>query len=106
MIKTSGYRVSPTEVEEAAYATGLVGDAVATGVPHAKLGQVIVLIASPASGATMDDQALLTAMKRLLPNYMVPHAVRWEANLPRNPNGKFDRPRLAASVKDLFAVAT
>ena len=24
MIKTSGYRVSPTEVEEAAYATGLV----------------------------------------------------------------------------------
>ena len=31
MIKTSGYRVSPTEVEEAAYATGLVRDAVALG---------------------------------------------------------------------------
>ena len=35
LIKTSGYRVSPTEVEEEAYATGLVGDAVAIGVPHA-----------------------------------------------------------------------
>ena len=31
MIKTSGYRVSPTEIEEAAYATGLVRDAVALG---------------------------------------------------------------------------
>ena len=38
MIKTSGYRVSPTEVEEEAYATGLVVDAVAVGVPHARLG--------------------------------------------------------------------
>ncbi len=33
MIKTSGYRVSPTEVEEIAYASGLVGDAVAVGRP-------------------------------------------------------------------------
>ena len=32
MIKTSGYRVSPTEIEEAAYGTGLVRDAVAIGV--------------------------------------------------------------------------
>ena len=46
MIKTSGYRVSPTEVEEEAYATGLVGDAVAVGVPHARLGHGIVLVAS------------------------------------------------------------
>ena len=32
MIKTSGYRVSPTEIEEVAYDTGLVRDAVALGV--------------------------------------------------------------------------
>ena len=32
MIKTSGYRVSPTEIEEVAYGTGLVRDAVALGV--------------------------------------------------------------------------
>ena len=39
MIKTSGYRVSPTEIEEVAYATGLVRDAVALGVDDARLGQ-------------------------------------------------------------------
>jgi acyl-CoA synthetase (AMP-forming)/AMP-acid ligase II len=32
MIKTSGYRVSPTEIEEVAYDSGLVGDAVAMGL--------------------------------------------------------------------------
>jgi acyl-CoA synthetase (AMP-forming)/AMP-acid ligase II len=34
MMKTSGYRVSPTEVEEILYATQLVGECVAFGVPH------------------------------------------------------------------------
>ena len=41
MIKTSGYRVSPTEIEEVAYATGLVRDAVALGVEDDTLGQRI-----------------------------------------------------------------
>ena len=48
MIKTSGYRVSPTEIEEVAYDTGLVRDAVALGVEDAKLGQHVVLVVSPA----------------------------------------------------------
>ena len=33
MIKTSGYRVSPTEVEEVLYGTQLIGEAAAFGVP-------------------------------------------------------------------------
>ena len=36
MIKTSGYRVSPTEIEEVVYETGLVRDAVALGVDDAR----------------------------------------------------------------------
>jgi acyl-CoA ligase (AMP-forming) (exosortase A-associated) len=38
MIKTSGYRVSPTEVEEVLYATGLVGECAVFGVAHDVLG--------------------------------------------------------------------
>lgn len=94
MIKTSGVRVSPTEVEEEAYATGLIGDAVAIGVPHERLGQAIVLAASPASGKTADTDTLLTALRHRLPRYMVPLAVEWRASLPRNSNGKFDRAQL------------
>lgn len=102
MIKTSGYRVSPTEIEEVVYQTGLVLDAVAVGVPHATLGQAIVLVAAPASGAPADAQGLLDECRRRLPNFMVPQHVEWRDSLPRNPNGKFDRPRLAAELQALY----
>lgn len=90
MIKTSGYRVSPTEIEEVAYATGMVRDAVALGVEDPALGQRIVLIAS-AIGEKLDAPALLTAFRRQLPQYMVPSSVVEMAALPTTPNGKFDR---------------
>ena len=90
MIKTSGYRVSPTEVEEAAYNTGLVRDAIAVGVDDPALGQRIALIATPA-GPHLDVAALLTTLRQLLPLYMVPSEVDVRTELPRSPNGKFDR---------------
>jgi acyl-coenzyme A synthetase/AMP-(fatty) acid ligase len=102
MIKTSGYRVSPTEVEEVVFATGLVADAAAVGVPHATLGQAIAIVAAPAPGKSADSDALLDACRRQLPTFMVPHHIEWRDSLPRNPNGKYDRPRLAAELKTLF----
>lgn len=94
MIKTSGYRVSPTEVEEVAYATGLVRDAVALGIEDARLGQRIVVVATPADQSDLDPAALIAAMKRTLPSYMVPAQIRVLDEIPRSPNGKFDRKRL------------
>jgi len=90
MIKTSGYRVSPTEVEEVAHATGLVGDAVALGVDDERLGQRIVLAASPANGR-LDPDELLAELRRRLPLFMVPKRVVARPSLPRSPNGKLDR---------------
>ena len=94
MIKTSGYRVSPTEIEEEAYATGLVRDAVALGVEDAKLGQHILLVVSPAGSDGLDGAALIAAMKRKMPLYMVPSVVVVRDEIPRSPNGKFDRAML------------
>jgi acyl-CoA ligase (AMP-forming) (exosortase A-associated) len=90
MIKTSGYRVSPTEIEEVAYDTGLVRDAVALGLEDARLGQRIVLVASPAI-PECDPSAVLAAMKRELPLYMVPQEVVVREHISTSPNGKFDR---------------
>lgn len=117
MIKTSGYRVSPTEVEEVLYATQLVGECVAFGVEHPSLGQAIQVIATPAQAATPAaseraalaaasqaqaqqaalEQALQQACRRHLPAYMVPAGIALRPGpLPRNPNGKLDRALLAA----------
>lgn len=91
MIKTSGYRVSPSEIEEVAYGTGLVRDVVALGVEDAKLGQHVVLVVSPPGGATVDVDALLAQMRKALPLYMLPRRVDVRPQIPRSPNGKLDR---------------
>jgi acyl-CoA ligase (AMP-forming) (exosortase A-associated) len=91
MIKTSGYRVSPTEIEEVVYDTGLVGGAVALGVDDPVLGQRIVLVVSPANGNPLTSEMLLARLKRELPLYMLPKEVVVRSALPRSPNDKFDR---------------
>ena len=102
MIKTSGYRVSPTEVEEAVYASGLVGEAVALGIPHPEQGQAIVVVATPADGAVLDAEGILAHCRPILPRYMVPASIVARESLPRNPNGKIDRKRMADELGDLF----
>ena len=94
MIKTSGYRVSPTEIEEVVYGTGLVRDAVALGIDDPRLGQRIVLAVSPANGRELDADVLLSELKQHLPLYMVPNEIVVRNTLPRSPNDKFDRNRL------------
>ncbi|MGC3984924.1 MAG: acyl-CoA ligase (AMP-forming), exosortase A system-associated [Pseudorhodoferax sp.] len=97
MIKCSGYRISPTEVEELLYATGLVGECAAFGVAHPTLGQVVHVVVTPASGAGLDVAQLLAICRARMPAYMVPaHVDVRPAPLPRNPNGKIDRKLLAA----------
>jgi acyl-CoA ligase (AMP-forming) (exosortase A-associated) len=104
MIKTSGYRVSPTEIEEVVYGTGLVAEAAAVGVPHPALGQAIALVATAPDGDTLETAALLAACKLALPGFMQPAWVDVRTQpLPRNPNGKIDRPLLAADLAHVFA---
>ncbi|MEW5879381.1 MAG: acyl-CoA ligase (AMP-forming), exosortase A system-associated [Pseudomonadota bacterium] len=106
MIKTSGYRVSPNELEEVIYGAGHVGECAAFGVEHPTLGQAIVVVATPPEGQTLDAQTVLAACRERLPVYMVPALVDVRPGpLPRNPNGKIDRKLLAGEFADRFREA-
>lgn len=102
MIKTSGYRVSSTEIEEVIFATDLVDEAVAIGVPHPTLGQGIIVVAKPKGAGPLAQSDLLAACRRDLPLYMVPALFVERPHLPRNPNGKIDRPALARELSESF----
>ena len=103
MIKTSGYRVSPTEIEEVAYATQLVGECAALGVPHPRLGHAVVLVVTPRNGAALSGDEVLAACRDRLPIYMMPARVDVRPGpLPRNPNGKIDRKLLSTEFQTLF----
>lgn len=103
MIKSSGYRTSPTEIEEVIYATQRVGECAAFGVEHPTLGQAVVLVVTPKEGEAFDEQALLAECRVRMPIYMVPVKVAVRTgSLPRNPNGKIDRKQLSSEYRDLF----
>ena len=106
MIKTSGYRVSPTEVEEVLYSQPGVMEAAIFGVPHTTLGEAIVGLVVPREGHSLDEHALIRATREALPTFMVPaRLIESQTLLPRNPNGKVDRTLLAHEYRHLFQSA-
>jgi acyl-CoA ligase (AMP-forming) (exosortase A-associated) len=99
MIKVSGYRISPTEVEEVIYGAGGVLEAAAVGLSHPTLGQAIAVAAVPLPDADVSAESLMAACRRALPGYMVPATIDIRHDsLPRNPNGKIDRKLLQAEL--------
>ena len=92
MIKTSGNRVSPGEIEEAAMASGIVTQVAAFGVPDALLGQAIAIFAS--GGGENAEERLRIWLRRELPAHMQPRTIHWRDALPISANGKFDRAAL------------
>ncbi|MBI1905120.1 MAG: acyl-CoA ligase (AMP-forming), exosortase A system-associated [Rhodocyclales bacterium] len=104
MIKTSGYRVSPTEIEDVLYAQPSVGECIAFGTPHPVTGQEICVIASPVPGHALDSSSLIAACRKHMPAYMVPARIEiMPQPLPRNPNGKIDRQALVRAWRERHA---
>jgi acyl-CoA ligase (AMP-forming) (exosortase A-associated) len=101
MIKTSGYRVSPGEIEEVLFGMPDVQQAVAFGAPHPQLGSGIVLIVQSAPGM-LDIDSILAHCRVHLPMFMLPGHVEIVADLPRNPNGKIDRKTLSTRFAKVF----
>lgn len=92
MIKTSGNRVSPTEIEEVAIESRQVAEACAIGRKDERLGEAIILYVRGEG----DDAALKAYLKSVLPNFMQPAEVIWLEAFPTNANGKLDRNLLAS----------
>ena len=80
MIKTSGNRVSPTEVEEAVVASGYATEAVALGLPDPRLGEAIALVLRP--DRSSEEPALRAWLRQQLPNFMQPGPIMWRNELP------------------------
>lgn len=106
MIKSSGYRISPNEVEEVLYASGTVGECAAFGVPSEALGEAVAVVVTAHDGGTLDVAALQAFCRDRLPAYMLPaHVQVREGPLPRNANGKIDRKLLGTEFRHALAGA-
>ncbi|MBN9590206.1 MAG: acyl-CoA ligase (AMP-forming), exosortase A system-associated [Alphaproteobacteria bacterium 64-11] len=100
LIKTSGYRVSPTEIEDVLHASGVVEGAAAVGIKHDELGHAVVAFVVGKVGVDLDHERLMAHCRRGLPGYMVPHQLIQLDSLPLNANGKIDRRHLIADFAE------
>jgi amino acid adenylation domain-containing protein len=97
-VKIRGFRVELAEVDAALSADPAVREAAAvvqgSDLAHAR----IIAFVSRRGGASVDEAALSGVLKRSLPAYMVPSRIAIVDALPRLPNGKVDRARLASTI--------
>ncbi len=92
MLKVSGYRISPHEVEDVVYATGTVTEVAAIGVDHPLLGQAIVLVAVPRTNGMLEPtQTLIKGVSDAASSGIYgagAYPTIGGRVLPRNPNGE------------------
>jgi amino acid adenylation domain-containing protein len=92
MIKTKGFRVSPTEVEAEVVRHPDVADAIAFAVPNIEVGEDVGCAYTTVNGQKLPDAALKQYLKNALPSHMVPAYLLHFESFPITGNaGKFDR---------------
>jgi fatty-acyl-CoA synthase len=75
LIKTGGANVSPLEIERALVGHPDLRVAVAVGVPHPTLGEVVVLCGVPLEGRSPDEAGIRAFLRERLAAYKVPKRV-------------------------------
>src|SRR5690606_11969831 len=98
-IKSSGYRISPTEVEEALMATGRFRHVAVIGLPDPLAGEKVHAIVVPV-GETVDTGEVMRSLGEKLASYMLPRALELSEALPTTPNGKVDYKSLVRERSD------
>jgi amino acid adenylation domain-containing protein len=94
-IKVRGYRIELGEIETALHSMGKLQECAVVAIPTDNFGGWMICCAYVVrAGDDVGLNALREHLKKLVPNYMFP--ARWITYdaLPKNPNGKIDRPRL------------
>ena len=91
MIKTSGYRVSPEEIERCIYQIENIKEVVITGVPDKDIGNKIKAVVVCKDGIALTHGDVINYCKKQLPYYMVPQVVEFRRDLPRTATNKINR---------------
>jgi 2-aminobenzoate-CoA ligase len=97
MIKSSGYRIGPAEVEEAIEKHPAVAEAGVVGVPDKEKGQItkaFVVLKEGHEGSDEFFEELKTFLKEHIAIYKLPRAIEYRSELPRTPTGKLLRRHL------------
>ncbi|MGV8073364.1 MAG: acyl-CoA synthetase [Syntrophobacteraceae bacterium] len=97
MIKSSGYRIGPAEVESAISRHPAVEDVGVVGIPDPDKGQITKAVIVLRSGINAKDkftEELKQFLKKYIAVYKLPRVFAYVESLPRTPTGKLIRNKL------------
>ena len=100
MIKSSGYRISPEEVERILSQFPAIAEACVFGLPDERLGHSLCAAIAPRLDHSVSEKELRSFCATHLASYMVPNRIFTLASLPKTPNGKIDRVALTARYSE------
>ena len=91
VINVGGFKVAPTEVEDAAMAMPEVKDCICIATPHPITGLALKLLVVMAEGQPLDKKRIARFLKSQLEEYKVPLLYQQVDAIRRTYNGKLDR---------------
>ena len=94
VIITGGENLYPVQIENYLRRHAAVKDAAVIGLPDARLGEIAAAIIAVKDGCTLTEEEIMDFCAGL-PRYKRPRKVIF-ADVPRNPTGKIEKPRLRA----------
>jgi len=101
LIITGGINISPVELESTIGALDGVAEVAVIAAADPRFGETPAAIVTVASGAVLDEQAVVAHCEALLADYKVPRYVALRADpLPRLPSGKLDRNAIRDEYRD------
>ena len=91
IIKSSGYRIGPEEIEVTIATHPAVADVGVIGVPDEVRGQIAKAFVVPKPGQIVTPEDLLAFLKGKIATYKLPREIVIVSELPRTPTGKLLR---------------
>jgi long-chain acyl-CoA synthetase len=100
LVKVSGERVYPSEVENALETIDGVEECAVIAIPDEKHGVRLHAFVQLRPGVELTDAALRTICRDMLEHYKIPRTISFVAQMPRTLSGKTDKRTLATTAAD------
>ena len=101
LVITGGYNVYPKEVELAIDAVPGISESAVFGIPDPDFGEAVAAAVVRQPGATIDELAVIAALRSRIAHFKVPRRVVFVDELPRNAMGKVQKTGLQARLAHL-----
>ena len=100
LIISGGENIYPVDLESVLIGQTKVKDVAIIGIPDDRYGEVVAAVVQPKEGVDLTEAEMRAYYEPQLPKYAWPRLILF-GDVPRNPTGKIEKPKLRERYKDV-----